>query len=182
MRDRFMMPCTTRPISQGWCLFLGGMLLAVLASLASTAQPRQAPRTAPRCDLFVLNAKYLAILNVERRKVNAAAPIACFDKVLMVGTIQHNEKMQVLDSLFHDTNSPVAELVGTLLDGDPIAPDKLARLIFRRLKASEGHCIIQESAERTFISLAASKGFYTVRLARVPGGGLSQRPRPHRSR
>ena len=148
--------------------------------LAFTSAPTP---VVPRCDLQRLNDAYLTLLNVERRKVNAAAPTAYFDKVLLVGTIRHNDRMQTLDSLFHDTDSPVAELVGTLLDGDPIAPDKLARLIFRRLKASEGHRVIQESPERTFISLAVSQDFYTVRLARVPGGcGQSQRPRPHRSR
>ena len=162
-------------------LLLGVGMWVLLASLASTAQPRQAPRVTPRCDLYALNICYVAILNLERRKVDAAAPTAHFDKVLLIGTVQHNEKMQVLDSLFHDTDNPIAELVGTLLDGDPVAPDKLARMIFRRLQASEGHCEIQESAERTFISVAATAGYYTVRLARAPGGGASQRPRTNRS-
>ena len=153
----------------------------LFASLTSTAQPRQAPRVVPRRDLEALNLAYVALLNKERHKVNAAAPTIYFDKVLLVGTIRHNDKMQVLDSLFHDTANPIAELVGTLLDDDPVTPDKLARLIFRRLQASEGHCEIQESAERTFISVAATAGYYTVRLARAPGGGASQRPRTNRS-
>ena len=182
MRARLEVPYMMCTVAQGGRLLLGVSIWVLLSSLASTAQPRQAPRTAPRCDLFVLNAEYLATLNVERRKVNAAAPTAYFDKVLLVGTIRHNDRMQTLDSLFHDTDSPIAELVGTLLDDDPVAPDKLARLIFRRLQASEGHCVIQESAERTFISVAATTGYYTVRLGRVPGGGASQRPRPYRSR
>lgn len=94
--------------------------------------------------------------------MNAVAPTAYFDRVLLVGTIQHNDKMQVLDSLFHDTANPIAELVGTLLDDDPVTPDKLARLIYRRLNASrQGHREIQESAERTFISVAATAGYYT---------------------
>ena len=177
-----MLPHTSLAVAHGRRLLLGVGMWVLVASLASIAQPRQAPRVAPRYDLYALNTCYLEILNLERRKVNAVAPTAYFDRVLLVGTIQHNDKMQVLDSLFHDTANPIAELVGTLLDDDPVTPDKLARLIFRRLQASESHCEIQESAERPFISLAASQGFYTLRLARVPGGGQSQRPRPHRSR
>ena len=183
MRDRLKLPYMMRTIAQGGRLLLGVGIWVLLASPASTAQPRQAPRVAPRCDLEKLNFAYLALLNQERHKVNAAAPTAYFDKILLVGTVGHNDKMQVLDSLFHDTGNPIAELVGTLLDDDPVAPDKLARLIFKRLHSSiQGHCEIQESGERTFIAVAASRGFYTVRLARVPGGGVSKSPRPRRSR
>lgn len=181
MRDRLKLPYMMCTVAQGGRLLLGVSIWVLLSSLASTAQPRQAPRVAPRCDLYNLNIRYLEIINLERRKVNATAPTAYFDKILLAGTIRHNEEMQVLDSLFHDTANPIAELVGTLLDDDPVTPDKLARLIFRRLQASEGHCEIQESAERTFISVAATAGYYTVRLARAPGGGASQRPRTNRS-
>ena len=168
-------------VAQGGRLLLSLWVCLLLASLASAAQPRQAPRVPPRCDLETLNVFYVALLNQERRKVNAVAPTAHFDKVLLIGTVQHNEKMQVLDSLFHDTANPIAELVGTLLEDDPVAPDKLARLIWRRLNASrQGHREIQASAERLFISVAATAGYYTIRLARVPGGTI-QRPHPHRS-
>lgn len=155
----------------------------MLSSLESTAQPRQVPHVEPRCDLVALNVAYVKKINEERRKVDPTAPTATFDKVLLVGTVLHTKRMAVLDSLFHDADNHVAELVGTLVDGDPVDPGKLARHIFAKLQASKaGHCEIQESGERSFISVAASKGFYTVRLARVPGGGVSQQSRAHPSR
>ncbi len=145
-------------------------------ALLSSAMSDQAPRAAPRCDLESLNYYYIKILNQERHKVNATAPIAHFDRELLVGTIRHNERVQRLDSLFHDPDNRTAELAGTLLDDAPTEPAKLARYVFERLKASLRHCEIQGNADYTFISVSASENYYIVRLSSI---ATPANPRAH---
>jgi hypothetical protein len=168
VRNRLIQTHVTHSVVQTGQLLLSLMVCLMLSSLTSTAQPRQAPQVAPRCDLLSLNHAYISILNEERHRVDATAPTARFDRALLPGTVLHNELMERLDSLFHSLPLPAAELAGTLLDGDPTEPNRLARLIFERLKASPPHCVIQEDAERTFISISATKNFYCIRLSRIP--------------
>ena len=164
-----------RTVAQAGRLILSVVVWILFASLGSIAQPHQAQQVAPRCDLVALNHAYVAVLNQERHKADATAPVVHFDQVLLRGTVLHNERMERLDSLFHAYPLPCAELAGTLLENDPTEPARLARFIFERLKASPPHNVIQKDAERVFVSVSATQKFYCVRLSRTPSTASPRR-------
>ena len=138
-----------------------------LGATRDPTQPRQAPRVALRCNLNELNAAYIAILTYERRVITVQAPGVRFDKGQLKGTVLHNQFLESKDTLFHALG-PFAELAGTFIDDDPHESQKVARLIFERLKSSPPHKVIQDDPGLVWVSVSATKSCYVVRLSRSP--------------
>ncbi|WP_139921427.1 hypothetical protein [Hymenobacter sp. DG01] len=124
----------------------------------------------PPCDLLELNREYVGALNYKRHQALASAPIVRFDSNLLFGTVQHNQRMQEQDSLFHDYATFHAELVGGIADVEPYRnnPRKLAHYIWSRFNASPKHAAIQQDVALQYVSISCSSNYFVVRLDTHP--------------
>ena len=120
-----------------------------------------------RYDLLALNQAYTTLLTERRQRANHAAPAVRFDRNLLAGTLLHNRSMEVADTLYHAA-TPNAELVGTLLEDAPRDPRELALHIYNRLDRSPGHARLQSDPRLVWVSISATRSYFTVRLSSVP--------------
>lgn len=124
------------------------------------------PAFVPPCDLAALNKEYIVRLNRLRRQLNPTAPLVQFDPNLFVGCVLHVAKMEAKDSLVHAYSiKNLAELIGAKKYQQTGDAGHIAQFAISQFEGSERHCQIQESVNYVRVAIAASKGYYIVRLA-----------------
>ena len=151
------------------------LLLLVTGLVAfQVAQAQVKPAAAafvPPCDLQALNREYIAALDYVRHQLDPNAPMLRFDPALFVLTVLHAAKMEQADSLFHASSPSLryaAELIGTKHSVQTQDVRKLAKFMLTSLQNSEPHCEFQSNIKLIYVSIAATKNYYAVRLSDTP--------------
>lgn len=117
-----------------------------------------------------LNREYVTELNRQRHLTSLSTSLVQFDQRLLFGTVLHNQRMERLDSIFHDERTFHAELIGTISQVQPYQnqPQQLAHYIWSRFQASPAHAAIQADTGLRYVSVSCSQRYFIVRLSKHP--------------
>jgi hypothetical protein len=148
------------------------LLTGLVTCQVAQAQVKPLPAAfVPACDLQELNREYVAALNQVRHQLDPNAPLVRFDPALFVLTVLHVAKMEQADSLYHASPPALryaAELIGTKHSIQTQDAKKLAKFMLTSLQNSEPHCEFQSNIKLIYVSIAAAKNYYAVRLSDTP--------------
>ena len=145
------------------------LLIGLVAFPVAQAQVKPTPPAfVPACDLQDLKREYVTALNYVRHQLDPHAPMVRFDPALFVLTVLHAAEMERADSLYHASVPSLryaAELIGTKHLVQTQDAKKLANFMLVSLQNSEPHCEFQSNIKLIYVAVAATRGYYAVRLS-----------------